>query len=381
MKEKFKLSTLDEKQKDYIVKFKFEGHGMDRTLGLNVSEVAFSYDGKEPWLLDEVEIGVDCGSRIAIVGPNGAGKSTILNLMMQHLEPCQGEVSVSKGIRVRQYHQHFEELLPLDKTGVEYLTDAFNLGPPEKARAILGQFGLPGGSHFTKIGNLSGGQKARVAFAALMLMKPHIIILDEPTNHLDIESVEALTTAISNFNGGLVLVSHDARLITEVECELWVCEDGGCYRFEKDFDGYRDKVLHQLDERQAEVERMEQKRRELRAQKRAKHLSEEQLQAAKKRKEQELAAEAAEKARAEAQASQAQEKKDRLQTAQEHHIEIIRNLDFVVVCSDFGHRSLGIIGIESAWPLLDTVLRLWCVFRFVLMQFHLCTSVKTTVEA
>lgn len=82
MKEKFKLSTLDEKQKDYIVKFKFEGHGMDRTLGLNVSEVAFSYDGKEPWLLDEVEIGVDCGSRIAIVGPNGAGKSTILNLMM-----------------------------------------------------------------------------------------------------------------------------------------------------------------------------------------------------------------------------------------------------------------------------------------------------------
>lgn len=381
MKEKFKLSTLDEKQKDYIVKFKFEGHGMDRTLGLNVSEVAFSYDGKEPWLLDEVEIGVDGGSRIAIVGPNGAGKSTILNLMMQHLEPCQGEVSVSKGIRVRQYHQHFEELLPLDKTGVEYLTDAFNLGPPEKARAILGQFGLPGGSHFTKIGNLSGGQKARVAFAALMLMKPHIIILDEPTNHLDIESVEALTTAISNFNGGLVLVSHDARLITEVECELWVCEDGGCYRFEKDFDGYRDKVLHQLDERQAEVERMEQKRRELRAQKRAKHLSEEQLQAAKKRKEQELAAEAAEKARAEAQASQAQEKKDKLQTAQEHHIEIIRNLDFVVVCSDFGHRSLGIIGIESAWPLLDTVLRLWCVFRFVLMQFHLCTSVKTTVEA
>ena len=301
MKEKFKLSSLDEKQKDYIVKFRFEGHGMDRSLGLNVSEVAFSYDGKEPWLLDEVEMGVDCGSRIAIVGPNGAGKSTILNLMMQHLEPCKGDVSVSKGIRIRQYHQHFEELLPLDKTGVEYLTDAFEeLKGPEKARAVLGQFGLPGGSHFTKIGNLSGGQKARVAFAALMLMKPHIIILDEPTNHLDIESVEALTTAISNFNGGLVLVSHDARLITEVDCELWVCEDGGCYRFEKDFDGYRDKVLHQLDERQAEVERMEQKRRELRAQKRAKHLSEEQLQAAKKRKEKELQLET-EKAEAEPQ--------------------------------------------------------------------------------
>merc|ERR1712137_673190 len=130
----------------------------------------------------------------------------------------------------------------------------------DEPRRYLGQFGLPGAAHHTKIGNLSGGQKARVAFAALMLMKPHIIILDEPTNHLDIESVEALTTAVTNFNGGLVLVTHDARLITEIDCELWVCEDGTCYRFEKDFDGYRDKVLAQLQERQEEVERMEQKR-------------------------------------------------------------------------------------------------------------------------
>merc|ERR1712060_435792 len=116
---------------------------------------------------------------------------------------------------------------PLDKTGVEYLTSAFNLGAPEKARSVLGQFGLPGASHFTKIGNLSGGQKARVAFSALMLQKPHIIILDEPTNPLDIESVEALTTAVTNFNGGLVLVPPDARLITSIDCELWVVEDGG----------------------------------------------------------------------------------------------------------------------------------------------------------
>ena len=310
VKAKFGIDALDglmEKQKDYVVKFKFTGHGMDRSLGLNVSDVAFSYNGKEPWLLEEVEMGVDCGSRIAIVGPNGAGKSTLLNLMMQHLEPCSGDVTVSKGIRIRQYHQHFEELLPLDKTGVEYLSDEFNLGPPEKARAVLGQFGLPGSSHFTKIGNLSGGQKARVAFAALMLMEPHIIILDEPTNHLDIESVEALTTAISNFNGGLVLVSHDARLITEVDCELWVCEDGGCYRFEKDFDGYRDKVLHQLEERQAEVERMEQKRREERAKKRAKHVSEEQLKLAKDRKSAEVAKQKQEQASAVAKPSEPKE--------------------------------------------------------------------------
>merc|ERR1712217_396872 len=125
------------------------------------------------------------------------------------------------------------------------------------------------GSHKTKIGNLSGGQKARVAFAALMLGKPHIIVLDEPTNHLDIESVEALTEAVQNFNGGLVVVTHDARLITSIDCELWVVEDGGVYRFEKDFDGYRDKVLNQLEERQAAVKRMEEERRKKRAAKRA----------------------------------------------------------------------------------------------------------------
>merc|ERR1719382_4073 len=266
------LDDLPSKRKDYVVNFKFIGHGTDRHLGLNVSDVAFSYDGKKPWLLEDCEIGVDCGSRIAMVGPNGAGKSTLLNLMMEKLEPCEGEVRTDKGIRVTQYHQHFEELLPLEKTGIEYLRDSFNLDE-FKARATLGQFGLPGATHFTKIGNLSGGQKARVAFAALMLTKPHIIILDEPTNHLDIESVEALTEAVSRFNGGLVLVTHDARLITEIDCELWVVEDGGCYRFEKygnayGFDGYRDKVLDQLEKRQEEVERMEQKRREEREKKR-----------------------------------------------------------------------------------------------------------------
>jgi ABC-type multidrug transport system ATPase subunit len=213
--------------------------------------------------------------------------------MMEKLEPCEGEVRTDKGIRVSQYHQHFEELLPLEKTGVEYLRDDFNLDE-FKSRATLGQFGLPGSTHFTKIGNLSGGQKARVAFAALMLTKPHIIILDEPTNHLDIESVEALTDAVKQFNGGLVIVTHDARLIQAIDSELWVVEDNTCYRFEKygnawGFDGYRDKVLDQLEKRQEEVERMEQKRRAEREKKRLQIVGEQNLKAAKERKDKEEA--------------------------------------------------------------------------------------------
>merc|ERR1712151_191781 len=101
---------------------------------------------------------------------------------------------------------------------------------------------------------------------------------------------EALTSAISKFNGGLVLVSHDARLITQVECELWVVEDGTCYRFEKGFDGYRDKVLDQLAKREEEVELMEKRRREEREKKRLKYVNEQALKEKAKQKQAEEAA-------------------------------------------------------------------------------------------
>merc|ERR1712151_1435156 len=132
-----------------------------------------------------------------------------------------------------------------------------------------------------------------------MLGKPHIIVLDEPTNHLDIESVEALTEAVQNFNGGLVVVTHDARLITSIDCELWVVEDGGCYRFEKDFDGYRDKVLSQLEERQQEVERLEEKRRKERALKREKLIPKDKLEEVKQKRAEEAERKAIEEAEAE----------------------------------------------------------------------------------
>jgi len=288
VKNKWKIDqveSLAEKQRDYIVNFKFYGLGKDQSIGgITMTDVTFHYGEKkpeEPWLLREVDLGIDCASRIAVVGPNGMGKSTVLNLMIKSIVPVEGQVEISKGIRVRQYHQHFEELLPLQKNAVEYLMGEFyddGISTPERARANLGQFGLPGSAHLNKIGNLSGGQKARVAFTALSLMKPHIIMLDEPTNHLDVESVEALIDAINNYDGGIILVTHDARLIQEVNCDLWVVNQlqydegpsSSIWKYERGFDGYKADVLEKLAEREAEVERLMARRAAAREEKRKK---------------------------------------------------------------------------------------------------------------
>merc|ERR1711915_105009 len=122
----------------------------------------------------------------------------------------------------------------------------------------------------------SGGQKARVAFTALSLMKPHIIMLDEPTNHLDVESVEALIDAINNYDGGIILVTHDARLIQDVNCDLWVVNQlqydegpsSSIWKYERGFDGYKADVLEKLAEREAEVDRLMAKRAQAREEKR-----------------------------------------------------------------------------------------------------------------
>ena len=158
------IAEIYEKPKDYIVKFNFHGLGQDSSIGgLQVVDAAFSYDPsadgskEKPYLLDSLDFGVDCSSRVAIVGPNGVGKSTFLNVMMKKLDPLEGEVRHANALRVGHYHQHFEELLPLEKNGVEFLMSAFEkqgITNQQQARAALGQFGLPSEAHLTKIGKV-----------------------------------------------------------------------------------------------------------------------------------------------------------------------------------------------------------------------------------
>lgn len=178
----------------------------------------------------------------------------MLQLMTGKLIPTLGEVNLHRKLKVGRFDQHFEELLPLDKTPVAFLKADYSLTEHE-ARKALGQFGLDGQLHLIRISELSGGQKARVVFASLSLQCPQVLILDEPTNHLDMESVDALVDGIKAFEGGVVVVSHDARLIVETECDVWVCE-GACnvaaggtgLRIEdRGFDKYRSDVLTEVE--------------------------------------------------------------------------------------------------------------------------------------
>ena len=179
--------------------------------------------------------------------------STILKIITGDLDPPEGEVRRNPRLRVGVYNQHFVDRLPMEEDPVTYLRRLFSEETYQSCRNILGRYGLEGHAHTIPIRDLSGGQKARVVFVELSLMAPHLLFLDEPTNNLDIESIDALCDALKLFNGGVVLVSHDARLIETTNCQLWVVEDQNVTPWESGFQGYRDHLLAKLEAQLAAI--------------------------------------------------------------------------------------------------------------------------------
>ncbi|RWW19753.1 hypothetical protein GW17_00016168 [Ensete ventricosum] len=241
--------------RDYSVEFHFPEPTELTPPLLQLIEVSFSYPNREDFRLSDVDVGIDMGTRVAIVGPNGAGKSTLLNLLAGDLVPTEGEVRRSQKLRIGRYSQHFVDLLTMDENAVQYLLrlhpEQEGFSKQETVRAKLGKFGLPSHNHLTPIAKLSGGQKARVVFTSISMSKPHILLLDEPTNHLDMQSIDALADALQEFTGGVVLVSHDARLISSVcedeeKSEIWVVEEGTVRKFPGSFEEYKEDLLKEI---------------------------------------------------------------------------------------------------------------------------------------
>lgn len=209
---------------------------------LEMKDVAFSYSRARVggFHLSSVNVRVMSDSRVAIVGANGSGKSTLLKLLAGIETPVDGFVQRAAKCRPCIFWQHHTALLDLDKTPLQTIRE-FSPGDGEREyRAHLGSFGIKGDLVFQPNRTLSGGQKSRLNFALLTYKSlPTLLIMDEPTNHLDIETRVALAEGLNNFNGAVILVSHDGQLIASVTEELWVVADGHVKPFNGNFDEYK----------------------------------------------------------------------------------------------------------------------------------------------
>merc|ERR1712226_1097304 len=212
---------------------------------VQLDEACFAYPSRpDRVLFDGVCCGVDFDDRICIVGENGAGKTTLLKLMLESEKITGGIRHYNRRCKVAHFAQHhIDQLEDLNVTPLEWMVKRFPSQEVDRLRSQLSNFGLGKDIATTRtLRMLSGGQKSRVAFAALAYEKPNLLILDEPTNHLDIESVEALGDALKKFQGGVLLVSHDERLIRKVCKKMWLCKDKKVHVLEGGVDAYK-KIL------------------------------------------------------------------------------------------------------------------------------------------
>ncbi len=190
-------------------------------------------------LFRNIELVLRAGARIALLGPNGAGKSTLIKLLVGELQPTTGKLEFTPDIRIGYFAQHQLENLDSAATPLQHME---RLAPKETTLALrnfLGRFGLAGDSEDRPVASFSGGEKSRLALALLAWQKPHLLLLDEPTNHLDLDMRDALTIALEEYTGAVVIVSHDRSLIRAVADELWLVADGEAKLFDGDLEDYK----------------------------------------------------------------------------------------------------------------------------------------------
>ncbi|HET6468194.1 MAG TPA: ABC-F family ATP-binding cassette domain-containing protein [Geminicoccaceae bacterium] len=190
-------------------------------------------------VLDRLELRIDPEDRIALLGANGNGKSTFAKLIAGRLPPMSGTLTRARGLQVGFFAQHQIEDLEPAENGLQHLRRLLPDERDERLRARLGRFGLGQHKADTPAGQLSGGEKARLAMTLMCVAEPQILILDEPTNHLDIDSRQALVEAVNEFPGAVMIVSHDRHLVELTADRLWLVADGRVRPWEGDLDDYR----------------------------------------------------------------------------------------------------------------------------------------------
>jgi ATP-binding cassette subfamily F protein 2 len=192
---------------------------------LAIENVSFAYPNS-PSLYKDVDFGVDLQTRVALVGPNGAGKTTLFKLICDELVPTKGQVKRNSHLKISRFTQHFEDKLDLEMTPLDFFKLKLMPDQPvDKIRSLLGRYGCSGAMQQQVMNQLSAGQKARIVFAIIAWEKPHLLLLDEPTNPLDMESIDSLALCLNKFKGGVVMISHDMRLISQCAQEIYICDN------------------------------------------------------------------------------------------------------------------------------------------------------------
>ncbi|GBR71925.1 ABC-F family ATP-binding cassette domain-containing protein [Gluconobacter kanchanaburiensis] len=194
--------------------------------------------GDDPAILRDLNLRLDVDDRIGLLGVNGAGKSTFAKMIAGALEVRSGEVSRSPRIEVGWFHQHQIEALDPEQTPLDIMREARPTDSDQSHRSRLAQFGIHFEKQGTKVEALSGGERARLLLNMVAMAAPHLLILDEPTNHLDIDSRRALLDALNNYEGAVILITHDRSLMELVADRLWLAADNQIVPFDGDMDDY-----------------------------------------------------------------------------------------------------------------------------------------------
>jgi ATP-binding cassette subfamily F protein 1 len=236
------LNSVYKPQKIYNPSIYFEEIKLIKSPVIKLSDISFSY---EKPLFSKLDVTIDLDTRMTIVGKNGVGKSTLLKIIVGEIKPLSGDVYIDCRATIGYYNQNIKEYLPLNETPLSYLNKINPNMENEIIRKHLGSVGLEGPLHLVSINYLSGGQKARVVLASIIIKKPHILLLDEPTNHLDLETVRSLIEAINSYNGGVIIISHNIDLITKTNCQIMEL-DNQTLKHIPNFDFYCDKVINNI---------------------------------------------------------------------------------------------------------------------------------------
>ncbi|MFD1787675.1 ABC-F family ATP-binding cassette domain-containing protein [Sphingomonas floccifaciens] len=206
---------------------------------LDLADVGYN----ETPILKRLNLRIDPDDRIALLGRNGNGKTTLARLLAAQLAPMAGTMNASGKMNVGYFTQYQVEELDTDDTPLEHMTRTMKGATPAAVRAQLGRFGFSGDKATTKVGKLSGGERARLALAIITRDAPHLLILDEPTNHLDVDAREALVQALNGYKGAVILVSHDRHMVELTADRLVLVADGAAKEFDGSLDDYIAMIL------------------------------------------------------------------------------------------------------------------------------------------